>query len=220
MMDDTGWRPIHTADTDGTSVWVLAQGGCLPPFVCVASYHHSAGWCVHETQEVTHWMPITCLDDVPPAITIREPRATNANVVYVVGSLRNASIIPLAQKLGASCPDTEFFTDWMYPGPEADEWWQKYTTQRGMSYKEALRTFHAQHVFSFDKTHLDRADVGLLVMPCGKSGHCELGYLVGQGKPTIYYMPSEVERYDVMPGQFASEIATTFDELLEAIARV
>ena len=32
---------------------------------------------------------------------------------------------------------------------------------------------------------MESADVVVLVMPCGRSAHLELGFAVGQGKPTI-----------------------------------
>lgn len=43
--------------------------------------------------------------------------------------------------------------------------------------------------FGRDMLHLERAPAVLLVLPCGRSAHLELGWAVGQGKPTCIYFP-------------------------------
>ena len=108
------------------------------------------------------------------------------------------------------------FSDWFAAGPEADDFWQKYETARGRSYREALNSPAAQHVFHFDKTFLDRADAVVLVTPAGKSGHLELGYSIGRGVPGYVLMESEPERWDVML-QFARGIAYSVEELTQMI---
>ena len=72
--------------------------------------------------------------------------------------------------------------------------------ERGRSYLEALDDgHHAEHVWQYDRKHLDLADVGVLVLPAGKSGHLELGYLIGQGKPGYILLESDdPTRWDVM----------------------
>lgn len=58
------WKPIETAPPDGTPVLVYASPAHgLEGFMCVAAYHPSAGWCVDELREATHWMPLP----LPPA---------------------------------------------------------------------------------------------------------------------------------------------------------
>lgn len=52
------WRPIDTAPTDGTEVWVFVQGAHdLSSFQCVCAYHPGTGWCADELRHITHWMP-------------------------------------------------------------------------------------------------------------------------------------------------------------------
>lgn len=55
------------------------------------------------------------------------------------------------------------------------------------TYKEMLE--HRQSVLGFtrDMDHLDEANKVILVSPCGRSAHLELGYAIGQGKPTAIY---------------------------------
>lgn len=117
-------------------------------------------------------------------------------IVYLIGSLRNPEVPKIAQVLrdrGIEC-----FDDWHAGGEKADEEWMKYEQARGRDYHQALLGYAARHTFEYDKHHLDRADVGVMVAPCGKSGHLELGYLLGQGKPGYIYMAEDPERWDVM----------------------
>ncbi|MCI0550132.1 MAG: hypothetical protein L0287_04185, partial [Anaerolineae bacterium] len=95
--------------------------------------------------------------------------------LYVIGSMRNPKVTEVASSLRNLGYDV--FDDWYAPGPEADDYWQKYAHERGQTYKEALNSHHAKHVFEFDKFHLDSSDIAILVMPAGRSGHLELGYM-------------------------------------------
>jgi nucleoside 2-deoxyribosyltransferase len=107
------------------------------------------------------------------------------------------------------------FDDWHAAGPTADDEWKRYEEGRGRTYAEALKGYAARHVFSFDRFHLDRSTCGVLVMPAGRSGHLELGFLAGQGKPT-YVLMDNPDRWDVMY-QFCSGIHFTLSDLLEAV---
>jgi nucleoside 2-deoxyribosyltransferase len=134
--------------------------------------------------------------------------------IYLIGSLRNPDIPLLAAELRGH--QHEVFDDWYAAGPRADDHWQVYEQQRGHTYPEALMGFAASHVYEYDKTHLDRADAGVLCLPCGKSGHLEFGYLIGQGKPGYILMDKEPERWDVMY-KFASAVFFTKEELFDAL---
>jgi hypothetical protein len=126
--------------------------------------------------------------------------------VYLIGSLRNPRVPEIAKTLRAEGLDV--FDDWYAAGPEADDYWQRYEKARGSTYSEALKKYSAEHVWSYDQFHLDRADIGVLVMPAGKSGHLELGYMVGQGKTTFILLPEEPgpdSRWDVMY-RFANDV--------------
>jgi nucleoside 2-deoxyribosyltransferase len=131
--------------------------------------------------------------------------------IYVMGSMRNPRVPEIANLLREAGWDA--FDDWISPGPNADDCWQEYEKQRGRTFREALDGYHAQHVFALDKYHLDRCDVGVLVLPAGKSAHMELGYLRGCKKPTYVLLDGEPERFDIMY-LFATECFTSVDELL------
>ena len=62
------------------------------------------------------------------------------------------------------------------------------------TYTGNLKNWAAQIVFDFDRKHLNRVDAGLLVLPAGKSGHLELGYLIGLGKPGYILLDGEPDR--------------------------
>jgi hypothetical protein len=132
--------------------------------------------------------------------------------IYLIGSMRNQKIPGIANELRAHNYDV--FDSWFAPGPEADDYWQTYAKQRGQSYKEALRDWHAEHVYQFDKWHLDRSDAAVLAMPAGRSGHMELGYMVGRGKPAFVLFEGEPERYDIMYN-LATGVAFNMDDLLQ-----
>lgn len=119
-----------------------------------------------------------------------------AKSVYVIGSLRNKSIPIIGGHLRSI--GFEAFTDWHAAGPEADDHLRDHYRERGFTYDEVLNSYAAKHIFEFDLFHLNRCDIGLLVMPAGKSGHLELGYMRGQGKDCFTLMDAEPERVDIM----------------------
>lgn len=133
---------------------------------------------------------------------------------YLIGSLRNPEVPVVAAELRQL--NIDVFDDWFAAGPEADDYWQKYEKARGRSYGEALHGHSASHVFEYDKSHLDRCDFGVLVLPAGKSGHLELGYLIGQGKPGYILLAGEPERYDVMY-RFATGVCSSLEKLLHMV---
>ena len=137
-------------------------------------------------------------------------------MVYLIGSLRHPRVRKVAAELRAN--RIEVFDDWHAAGPEADDIWQRYEQERGRTYREALAGKHARNVFEFDRTNLNRATAGVLVMPAGKSGHLELGYLIGQGKPGYILLESEPERWDVMYA-FASSVYYEIPDLLQEVVR-
>ena len=55
-----------------------------------------------------------------------------------------------------------------------------------------------------------------MLMPAGKSGHLELGYIIGRGKPGYILFDGEPERYDVMV-QFATGIFFNKQELFDKL---
>lgn len=135
--------------------------------------------------------------------------------VYLIGSLRNDAIPILGRRLRESCPAFEVFDDWYAAGPEADDYWKSYEQSRGRNYADALEGYAANHVFDFDKKHLNDSTHALLVLPAGKSGHMELMYAAyGCGADTAILLEPGVDRWDVMY-KFIPNIFSAVEEVEE-----
>ena len=132
-------------------------------------------------------------------------------MIYLIGSLRNPEIPNIANTLRTYGFD--IFDSWYAAGPIADDCWRDYEKGKGLSYLEALKHYAAQHVFCFDKKYLDQSTGAILVTPAGKSGHLELGYIIGQGKPGYILMHEEPERFDVMYN-FATAVFYNIEDLI------
>lgn len=134
--------------------------------------------------------------------------------IYIIGSLRNENIPLVGNLLREEGWDA--FDDWYGAGHEADDKWRDYENLRGRHHTEALYGYAARHTFAFDKYHLDRCDLAVLVMPAGKSGHLELGYFCGSGKPGFIFFDAVPERYDVMH-QFATKVFTSAEDMIKGL---
>lgn len=137
-------------------------------------------------------------------------------LIYLIGSLRNSEIPQIAIQLREAGFDV--FDDWWSASPDADDWWQAHETLKGSSYREALYGPHATCVFEFDRKYLYQADIGVLVMPAGKSGHIEYGHLTGRGIPCYVLFDQEPQRFDVMY-RFGADVAFSIDELKDILQR-
>lgn len=146
--------------------------------------------------------------------------------VYIIGSLRSSRPHLVATFLRAffmehAGPHVEVFDDWQAAGPIADDSWRDYEKQKGNGFLEALSGYAAQHVFAFDKKHLDSADAAILVLPAGKSGHLELGYMIGKGKPCVILLEqADPERWDVMyqfAGLVTSDVQAAGDYIIRQL---
>jgi len=159
------------------------------------------------TNELTQPSSTKCVTTLHPP---------HPKVIYLIGSLRNSGIPLIANQLRKLGYDV--FDDWFAPGPKADDWWQHYETTRGRTYEEALDGYAAKHIFEFDFSHLLWANIAILVMPAGKSGHLELGWLLGRGVPGYILFDRVPERWDVMY-QLANGVFFTFEGLRDTLTR-
>src|SRR3990167_7516690 len=137
--------------------------------------------------------------------------------IYIIGALKNWRVVNLHLELQEA--GFEVFSSWLTPGAHADEYWRTYSKQRKLTQKEALKDWSAQHIFNFDKTHLDRCDIAVMLMPCGKSGHLELGYIRGQGKKGYILFDKEPKRWDVMHN-FATDVFYSKEELKKELKKL
>lgn len=73
---------------------------------------------------------------------------------------------------------------------EIDGGWQEWDNER---YIEALNHPIAEAGFKSDFDAMQWADTFVLVQPCGRSAHLELGWAVGAGKATVMLLGEQVE---------------------------
>jgi hypothetical protein len=71
----------------------------------------------------------------------------------------------------------------------------------------------AQAGFKKDMSALREADATVLVLPCGRSAHLELGYAVGAGQRTLVLLDDPMSEPELMY-LMCSEICTTLDEVV------
>lgn len=106
--------------------------------------------------------------------------------VYVASSWRNEKQPLVVRALKGAAADVYDFREpckgatgfhWSDIDPE----WKDWSPERfvlGLDHPVAVDGFRA------DMSALQAADACILVMPCGRSAHLELGYCIGAGKPT------------------------------------
>ena len=138
-------------------------------------------------------------------------------IIYLIGSLRDLKVPEIGQQLRKA--GFEVFDDWHAAGPTADDEWKRYEEGRGHNYAEALKGYAAKHVFEFDLHHISRANLGILMLPCGKSGHLELVYMLGQGKKGYILLDDNVARFDVMY-KFADGVFADLKSLIQELRLV
>lgn len=72
--------------------------------------------------------------------------------------------------------------------------------------------------YGLDKAALDWCDTCVLLLPCGRSAHLELGYAIGQGKDSFIFLRAEKFEPELMY-LLARDLVSTMDELLAALRR-
>ena len=110
--------------------------------------------------------------------------------IYVASSWRNLYQPEVVDALRREGYDTYDFRN-PTPGDDGFQWaeidpaWESWTPAQ---YRETLQHPLAQVGFAQDKLALQMADVTVLVLPCGRSSHLELGYATGVGQRTAVLM--------------------------------
>lgn len=106
--------------------------------------------------------------------------------IYVASSWRNDRQPEVVSALTADGHEVYDFRhprdgDKGFHWSEIDSGWQDWSPAE---FQAALEHPLAKQGFSDDMCALARATVVVLVMPCGRSAHLELGYAAGRGKAT------------------------------------
>lgn len=140
--------------------------------------------------------------------------------IYVASSWRNPGQPAVVQALREAGHEVY---DFRHPAPgnegfawsEIDPDWMDWTPER---FAELLATHPvAANGFSFDKGGLDWCDTCVLVLPCGRSAHLELGYAAGQGKETYVLLHEDKFEPELMY-LLNTACVTSLDDLLPRLA--
>ena len=140
--------------------------------------------------------------------------------IYVASSWRNTyqpGVVTALREAG------HVVYDFRHPVPghdgfrwsEIDPQWQSWTVEQ---YRQALGHPIAARGFQYDMEGLVTAEATVLVLPCGRSAHLELGYAVGQRQQTLVYMPEPTEpelMYKMVDGVYG-----TLEEVCAHLQRV
>lgn len=86
-------------------------------------------------------------------------------------------------------------------------------------YRHVLRTARAEEGFAFDMGALRACDACVLVLPCGRSAHLELGWAAGAGKRTLVLCEKldEPELMYLMCSDGARSICASVEEIVAAL---
>ena len=87
--------------------------------------------------------------------------------------------------------------------------WTLEEYRKGLEHPKAVRQFRD------DWDAMDWANACVLVLPCGRSAHTEAGWMAGQGKKVVVYVPEMVEP-ELMYKLF-DRVVGSLDELVEAL---
>ena len=138
---------------------------------------HSWGLALHNP--IPH-----CPNPDKPLFESKEPKKRK---VYVASSWRNniqPDVVKRLRELGHEVYDFKN----PRPGDDGFHWsevdpnWENWTNEE---YVNALKHPIAEAGFKSDFDAMKWADTFVLVLPCGRSAHLELGWAAGQGKETF-----------------------------------
>ena len=89
--------------------------------------------------------------------------------------------------------------------------WERWTPEK---FIEGLEHPLAEKGFDSDFQALDWADAVVMVMPCGRSAHLELGYAAGQKKTTVIMLTAAEPE---LMYKLASHLVTSTEQMLAAL---
>src|SRR5690606_12335118 len=111
---------------------------------------------------------------------------------YVASYWRNEIQPAVVRVLREACHEVY---DFRYPRPgdhgfhwsEIDPEWKSWSPEQ---FGNSLDHHVVRNAFRSAMTALERCDACVLVLPCGRSAHLELGWAVGAGKIAVVYQPA------------------------------
>jgi len=135
--------------------------------------------------------------------------------IYVASSWRNLAQPGIVAALRALGHEVYDFKN-PKPGDNGFHWsaidgdWKQWTPN---AYRRSLANPIAESGFTSDFDAMKWADSCVLVLPCGRSAHIEMGWCVGAGKRTCILMMDQQE--PELMYKMVDCIATSMDELFD-----
>lgn len=110
--------------------------------------------------------------------------------------------------------------DFKNPGPGGPllSWPEPYTNCTDWTLDNAIDAIQhpeSMDVYNADYTALNKADMVVLILPCGVSAHIEAGFARGQNKPVVVYIPEKMPP-ELMYNMFYM-YCDTLDDLLVCV---
>ena len=136
------------------------------------------------------------------------PQGDNMNI-YVASSWRNtyqSEVVNVLRKHGFDVYDFKNPKkgDNGFHWSEIDPEWLNWSPD---NYIKALSHPIAESGFKSDLDAMEKADICILVLPCGRSAHTEAGWMKGVGKRVYIYVPEPSEpelMYKIYDGVYSS----------------
>jgi hypothetical protein len=141
--------------------------------------------------------------------------------IYVASSWRNArqpDVVRVLRVVG------HYVYDFRNPVPgDTGFGWRQCATDEQLRNPRRFRDEVLTHPvardgFWKDMSALKSADATVLVLPCGRSAHLELGYATGAGQRTVVLLDDPLSEPELMY-LMNTVICTTLDEVIAALAK-
>lgn len=139
--------------------------------------------------------------------------------IYVASSWRNEKQQDIVKALREAGFEVYDFKN-PKPGDNGFHWseidkdWKQWTPEQ---FRNGLKDPYALAGFGSDMGALKNCDACVLVNPCGRSAHLELGYAVGAGKRTIILLNPGDE--PELMYKMVDSICVTVEEVIEALKK-
>jgi nucleoside 2-deoxyribosyltransferase len=138
--------------------------------------------------------------------------------IYLASSWRNQQQPSVVAALREAAHEVYDFRN-PHPGKRGFAWSAvdpNFATWSVQQFIAGLDTPVAQKSFEADLDALDWADTCILLLPCERSAHLELGYCIGRGKRSIIVLSESGFRAELMY-RLADVLVTDIDELLATL---
>lgn len=148
--------------------------------------------------------------------------------IYLASSWRNTQQIETLHRLRTAGHETYDFRNpavaWTsldrhdessgFRWSDIDPAWETWSP---WAFTQALATDEAERGFNHDRWAMEQSEVGVLLLPCGRSAHLEAGYFAGHPDKSLHILiPAELPEPELMY-RMADGIHLSIDSLLAAL---